>query len=272
MTATLAPARLARPRDAGWFTQTGQVFRRWMTGTLRQAWGPVMSLIQPVIWILLFGQVFSSLGALPAFGDGGYLAYLVPGVLMMTVLYSGAWAGTGYIDDVGSGVMDQLLTAPISRTAIVTGQLLQQLVVNLAQSVVVLGIGYLGGVRYDGGLPGIALALFAATLLAAAFCSMSCAVALTTRNQVALIGLSQVVVLPATFLSMTMMPADLLPDWIAAVAAWNPLTWAVEVGRAGLTGTGDAALVAGQVGLLFALAAAAFCWAVGSLRSYQRSV
>ncbi|UOE44905.1 ABC transporter permease [Agromyces larvae] len=276
MSATIASPASAPVRDAGWSTQTGQVFRRWMVGTARQAWGPVMSLIQPIIWILLFGQVFASLGAFPAFGDAGYLAYLVPGVLMMTVLYSGAWAGTGYIDDIRSGVMDQLLTAPISRTAIITGQLLQQLVINLAQSAIVLGIGWLGGARYPGGLPGILLALAAATLLAAAFCSMSSAVALTTRNQVALIGLSQTVVLPATFLSTTMMPADLLPDWIAAVAAWNPLTWAVEAGRAGLDGTafdgsGDGLLVAGRMLLLALLAAASFVWAVSSLRSYQRS-
>ncbi|WP_394552105.1 ABC transporter permease [Agromyces sp. MMS24-JH15] len=279
MTATLASAAPtpAAIRPAGWFTQTGQVFRRWITTTARQAWGPVMSLLQPVIWILLFGQVFTSLGALPAFGADGYLPYLVPGVLMMTVLYSGAWAGTGYLDDIRSGVMDQLLTAPIARTAIVTGQLLQQLVINLLQSAIVLAIGFAGGARYPGGVGGVALALVAASLLAAAFCSMSTAVALTTRSQVALIGLSQTIVLPATFLSTTMMPAELLPDWIASIAAWNPLTWAVEVGRAGLDGSafdgsGDAALVLGRLGLLAALAGLAFWWSVSSLRSYQRSI
>ena len=94
---------------------------------VRQAWGPVMSLIQPIIWILLFGAVFSSLGELPQFGGEGYIDYLVPGILMMTVLYSGAWAGTGYIDDINSGVMDQYLTSPLSRTAIISGQLAQQL-------------------------------------------------------------------------------------------------------------------------------------------------
>ena len=98
-----------------------------------------MSLIQPVIWIVLFGQVFASLGALPQFGGAGYIDYLVPGILMMTVLYSGAWAGTGFIDDINSGVMDQYLTSPISRSAIISGQLAQQLIVNLAQSLVVLG-------------------------------------------------------------------------------------------------------------------------------------
>ena len=115
-----------------------------------RSWGPVMSLVQPVIWILLFGAVFSSLGALPQFGGEGYIDYLVPGILMMTVLYSGAWAGTGYIDDINSGVMDQYLTSPLSRTAIISGQLAQQLIVNVAQSLVVLGIGWLAGARYPG--------------------------------------------------------------------------------------------------------------------------
>src|SRR6478735_7820017 len=102
MTAVALSMTAIRPSRAGWFTQSGQVLRRWLISSLRQAWGPVMSLIQPVIWIVLFGQVFSALGVLPVFatssGTGGYIAYLVPGILMMTVLYSGAWAGTGFID------------------------------------------------------------------------------------------------------------------------------------------------------------------------------
>lgn len=267
----LAVVPVVRPARAGWFTQTGQVLRRWMIGTLRQAWGPVMSLIQPVIWIGLFGAVFSSLGELPQFGGAGYIDYLVPGILMMTVLYSGAWAGTGFIDDINSGVMDQYLTSPLSRSAIITGQLLQQLIVNLAQSLVVLGIGWLAGARYPGGFGGIAAALAVATLLATIFCCASSAVALTTRNQIALISLSQLIVLPATFLSTTMMPADLLPEWVQSVARWNPMNWAVELGRGGLTGDYPAE---GwwQFGGLVVLAGLALLWAVRSIRAYQRSV
>jgi ABC-2 type transport system permease protein len=266
-----------RPAHASWGAQTGQVFRRWIVGTWRQVWGPAMSLLQPVIWIVLFGQVYTALGALPVFGDGGYIGYLVPGILMMTVLYSGAWAGTGYIDDMNSGVMDQLLSAPLSRSAIVTGQLLQQLVINALQSGIVLGIGALAGARYPGGVGGILLALVAATLLATVFCCASSAVALITRNQVALIGLSQLIVLPATFLSTTMMPAALLPEWVQAVARWNPMTWAVELGRAGLDGSlfdgsADAVLLLGQGGALLGLAALAFAWTVRSIRAYQRSL
>ena len=79
-------------------------------------------------------------------------------------------SGSGYIDDMKSGVMDQLLSAPISRSAIITGQLLQQLVINALQSAIVLGIGWLAGARYPGGVGGIVLALAAATLLATIFC------------------------------------------------------------------------------------------------------
>ncbi len=256
---------------AGWFTQTGQVLRRWLIGTWRQAWGPVMSLVQPLIWILLFGQVFQSLGDLPVFEETGYIDYLVPGILMMTVLYSGAWAGTGYIDDIASGVMDQYLTSPIARTAIITGQLVQQLVINVVQSLVVLGIGWLAGARYPGGVGGLLVVLGVATLLATIFCCCSTAVALMSRSQIALISLSQLIVLPATFLSTTMMPADLLPDWVQTVARYNPRTWAVELGRGGLAGEyPDAAWW--QLSGLTALAALAFVWAVRAIRAYQRSI
>lgn len=256
---------------AGWVTQTGQVLRRWLIATWRQAWGPIMSLLQPVIWIVLFGQVFRSLGALPQFGAAGYIDYLVPGILMMTVLYSGAWAGTGYIDDMRTGVMDQLLTAPISRSAIITGQLVQQLIINLLQSAIVLGIGWLAGARYDGGVGGVLLALAVATMLASIFCCLSTALALATRSQIALISISQIVVLPATFLSTTMMPVELVPDWVRNVSNGNPMTWAVETARAGLAGQ-YASVAWWQVALLAVLVAAAFTLAVRAIRSYQRSI
>jgi len=271
MTTAVATSAVARPARAGWLTQTAQITGRWLTNTRRQVWGAAFSLVQPIVWILLFGQVFSSLGTLPGFGGVGYVTFLVPGVLMMTVLYSGAWAGTGYIDDMKSGVMDQLLTAPVARTAIITGQLIQQLLICLAQSIVVLLIGWLGGAGYPGGVGGMALALLTALLLATIFCSLSTAAALTARNQVALIGISQIVVLPVTFLSTTMMPASLMPEWVQNVSTYNPMTWAVDLARNTLAGTVDGAAI-WQVGGLVALAVLAYIWSVRALRGYQRSL
>lgn len=254
-----------------WLSQATQVFHRWWLSTLRQAWGPVLSLVQPAIWIGLFGQVFRALGDFPAIGSQGYVTYLVPGILMMTVLYSGAWAGSGYIDDMKSGVMNQYLTSPIARSAIIAGQLAQQLVTSIAQSVIVVAIGLAAGARYPGGLPGVILAVVVAAVLASVFCCLSTALALTTRNQVALIGLSQLIVLPATFLSTTMMPPALMPAWVANVSRWNPMSWAVELGRGALDGASPPGALAQAAGLA-AAAVIAFAWAIRCLHRYQRSI
>ncbi|MCX5043941.1 ABC transporter permease [Aldersonia sp. NBC_00410] len=271
MSATIAAARTDADRAASWPVAFTLLFVRWMRGSVRESWGFFIGLLQPVVWIVLFGQVFESIGAIPGFGDENYITFLVPGILMMTVLFSGAWAGTGYIEDIDSGVMNQVLTAPVRRSALLAGQLAQLLVVGLAQSLIVLVIGWLTGARYPGGIEGIVLALVAATLLAAIFCSCSNAVALTARSQVALIGISQMIVLPATFLSTAMMNPDLMPGWAQAVSRYNPVSWAVDIGRAGLAGTHDWTEIAWRMGLLTVLAALAFGWAISAFRSYQRT-
>ena len=96
-------------------------------------------------------------------------------------------------------------------------------------------------------------------------------IALIARSQIALITLSQLIVRPATFLSTTMMPSALMPEWVQLVARLNPMTWAVELGRGGLSGSypAHAGLAVGGLPVLGALA---FCWAVRSMRAYQRSI
>ncbi len=266
MSAVIAPAR------AAWPVQTALVARRWMVDGFRVPWGLGVSLIQPLIWIVLFGNVFRSVAQVPGFGGNSYLTFLVPGVLMMTMLAFGAWAGTGFIDDIRSGVMDRLLSSPVSRSALVAGQLAQQLALSLVQGVVLLAIGWAAGARYGGGVTGLVLSLVASLLLAAAFCSVSAAVALTARDQTALIGISTLVVLPATFLSTALMPVALLPHWVEATARFNPLTWATEIARTAMSGAVDGGIVVSRGLLLLALAAAAYLWSVLAMRRYQRSL
>lgn len=257
---------------APWVVQTSEVTRRWTVDAIRQPWGLGVAIIQPVVWLVLFGNVFSSVATVPGFGADDYMTFLVPGILMMTVLYSGAWAGTGFIDDITSGVMDRMLTSPVSRSSLVAGQLVQQLLVCVVQGVCVIGIGALAGARYDGGIGAMALAIGASLLLAAAFCSLSAAVALLARDQTALIGISTIIVLPATFLSTALMPAALLPDWVQTVARYNPLTWATEIARTAMSSSVDWSVVASRGALLLALAAVVAWWSVRAMRTYQRSL
>lgn len=257
---------------APWPAQTALVCRRWVLGTLRMPWGLGVTVIQPLIWIVLFGNVFRSVTQVPGFGGDSYLSFLVSGILMMTMLYSGAWAGTGFIEDIRSGVMDRLLSSPVSRSSLVAGQLAQQLLLSLVQGVVLLLIGLAAGARYAGGPGGLALALVASLLLAAAFCSVSAAVALTARDQTALIGISTIVVLPATFLSTALMPVTLLPHWVEATARYNPLTWATQIARTAMSDSIDGGIVVSRGLLLLALAAVAYGWSVLAMRRYQRSL
>ena len=232
----------------------------------------VMNVVQPLIWLLLFGQLFKSVVEIPGFeGGDSYLEFLTPGIVMMMALSGSAWAGTSYIQDMDRGVMDRLLTSPTSRGAMMVATLLYQSVLTLVQSLIVLGVAWIGGARFDGGVAGILILLLAAMLLTAAFSALSNAAALLARNQNVLIGISQLITIPLMFLSSALMDTSLSADWVAKVAAFNPFEWAVVAGREALSASPDWASVWGHLGLLAAFTAVLAWVATRAFRVYQRS-
>ena len=82
----------------------------------KPAWVAV-TLIQPMIWLLLFGALFKSVTQIPGFVGGSYIEYLTPGVVIMTAISSAGWSGMAFIDDMRSGVMDRMLASPVRRGA-----------------------------------------------------------------------------------------------------------------------------------------------------------
>jgi ABC-2 type transport system permease protein len=232
----------------------------------------VMNLVQPVIWLLLFGQLFKAVIEIPGFGAGqSYLEYLTPGVVMMLALFGSAWSGTVYIQDMDRGVMDRFLTSPANRGAMIVATLVYQSLLAVLQSLVVLGIAFWAGARFEGGLAGILLLLLGVVLLTAVFSSLSNAVALLARDQTALIGISQLITLPLMFLSSAIMNTSLSPEWVRNVAAYNPFEWAVIVGRQALSATPDAAALWTHVALLLALSLVMATLASSAFRAYQRT-
>ena len=238
----------------------------------RQPMYLAFNLVQPMVWLLLFGQLFTRLADLPGFGSTSYLEYLTPGVVVMTAVFSAGWAGTSFIQDMDRGVMDRNLTSPISRGAMITGSLGYQAVTTVIQSLIVFGVGYLAGARYTGGAVGIALVLVLATLIALAFAAFSDAIALLVRQQEALIAVSQFLALPLTFLSSVMIAPTLMPEWVAAVARYNPVDWAAVASREAMTATPDWGVLATRGGALLGLALVMGWLATRAFRSYQRSV
>ena len=232
------------------------------------------TLVQPIIWLLLFGELFRSVVQIPGFapGSGSYLEFITPGVIVMTALFSSGWAGTVYIEDMNRGVMDRLLASPVRRGAMMIGTLAYQGLTTVLQTLVVLGIAVLAGARFPGGATGVLVTVLAAVLISVIVASLSNALALLLRQQEALIGISQFIVLPLQFLSSAIMDIELAPAWVQDVARCNPVDWAVVAAREALSASPDWSAVASRLGLLAALAALMAWLATRAFGSYQRSL
>lgn len=252
---------------------TGHLTARQIRAFIRVPAYLIMNLVQPIIWLLLFGQLFKAVVNIPGFSGGhSYLVFLTPGIVMMMALFGSSWAGTSYIQDMERGVMDRLLTSPTSRTGMILATMLYQAVLTIIQTLIVLGVAWLAGARFDGGVVGILVMLLAAVLLTFVFSAFSNAIALVTKQHTALIGISQILSFPLMFLSSAIMDTSLSPAWVRDIARYNPFEWAVQAGRGALQATPDWATIWANLGLLAALTVVMTWLATRAFTAYQRSV
>jgi ABC-2 type transport system permease protein len=247
---------------------------RWMRALLRQPAWIVVTLVQPVIWLLLFGALFKSIVNLPGFSSDSYADFLTPGVIVMTALFSAGWAGMGMLQDYERGVLDRFLVTPSSRMALLAGPLVQQAIVTIVQSVIIIVLALaVADAEFAGGVLGALVVLVAAILLGMAIGALSNALALVVRKEETVIATVTSLTLPLSFLSGTFMDLDLAPSWIREAAKYNPLEWAVVAGREALTSDDvDWGVVGTRLGLLALLLIACFAVATRAFRAYQRSV
>lgn len=253
--------------------QTYFMTGRHVRAFIRQPWFVGIVIVQPVVWLFLFGALFSNVTEIPGFGAGGsYLDYLTPGVLVMTALFSCGWSGMGIIEDLDRAIMDRFLVSPVHRSALIAGRTIYELVAFLIQAVIIGAFALLLGAHFAGGILGLAVATLCAMLVGAAFASLSDAFALTLRQRESVIGINSFLVLPLTFLSSAFLPLALAPDWIATAARFNPVAWAVEAGQSALSAEPDPGLIAARLVGLLAVTLLAMWLATRAFRSYQRSI
>jgi ABC-2 type transport system permease protein len=239
----------------------------------RQPAFAVATLVQPIIWLLLFGELFRSVIELPGFAQhGSYLEFITPGVVVMTALFSSGWAGTVYIEDMNRGVMDRMLASPVRRGAMMIGTLAYQSLTTVFQTLVIFVVAFAAGARFPGGITGAAVTIVAAVLISVIVASLSNALALLLRQQEALIGISQFIVLPLQFLSSAVMDTHLSPEWVQTAARYNPVDWAVVASRETLSAEPDWGAVWPRLALLVALAATMAWLGTRAFGRYQRSL
>jgi ABC-2 type transport system permease protein len=245
---------------------------RHIRALLRQPWYIGITLVQPIIWLVLFGSLFRSVTEIPGFTSAAsYLDYLVPGVVAMTALFTASWSGMGLLDDIDRGILDRFLVSPTHRSSLIAGRMVQETLSIAIQALIIGLLAWLLGARFESGPLGYATMVLAAVLLAATFSSLSNATALMLRQRESVIGLNQFMGLPLTFLSAAFMPLALAPDWIATVARFNPFNWAVEAGRNALAGDADPGFILVRLVGLLGVAVVAGVLATAAFGSYQRS-
>jgi ABC-2 type transport system permease protein len=252
-------------------THSGQMTLRSLRALARQPWYVAVTLVQPVIWLLLFGALFDRVTSIPGFTSDDYIEFLTPGVVILTALFSAGWSGMGIITDIDRGVMDRFLVSPVRRSALIIGRSAYQALLTVVQSLIILGLGWVAGARWDNPA-GTLLVLGAAVLLAASFAALSDALALVLRREESVIAAVQFVVLPLSFASATFMQLDLAPGWIQAVARFNPVDWAVQSGRMALTAGADWGAIWPRAGALVVLTVACAAVATRAFNAYTRSI
>jgi ABC-2 type transport system permease protein len=200
----------------------------------KQARDPIELLtraVQPTLWLVVFGQVFARLKQMPT-GGVDYLAFMTPGVLSQSVLFSSIFYGINVIWERDMGVLHRTLVSPASRTALVLGKALFAGVRGLLQSVIVYAVALALGVDLRVGPSALlGVAVFVA-LGSAVFATFSLVIACLVKTRERFMGIGQVLTMPFFFASNAIYPIDLMPRWLQVIAHVNPLSYLVDALRA----------------------------------------
>ena len=199
-----------------------------------------ISLFQPILWLVLFTQIFKSLGGSisSVVGSGTtYLQFFAPGVIIMTVLFSSAFSGFATLMDIDAGILSKMLATPVTRVSIITGRVVATVLVGIIQALIVFIVAAIMGVHVATGAPGVLLVLLLVALLGMGFSAFSNGMALLLRRQETVMAVINLITMPLQFMSTMFMPAQLLPHWLDTVRHFNPVDYAI-VGVRNLMMTG----------------------------------
>jgi ABC-2 type transport system permease protein len=196
--------------------------------------------IQPALWLLVFGEVFTSIHAIPT-GTTRYMDFLAPGILAQSVLFISIFYGIGVIWERDLGLVQKLLVSPVPRAALVLGKALSAGVRALSQAIIVYLLARILGVGMNWNP--LALLGVAATVLlgAALFSTFSLIIACIVKTRERFMGIGQILTMPLFFASNAMYPIEIMPDWLKMVAHVNPLTYVVDAIRAQMLQGGQSA-------------------------------
>jgi ABC-2 type transport system permease protein len=229
-------------------------------------------LIQPMVWLILYGQLFKNVTKLGGFGTSSYITFLAPAIVVMNAFFGATWSGMSMIYDLDHKIVERFLAAPASRLAIVLSQIVRSALTAAIQALVILLVSLALGVRIHTGVLGWLVIILAAILVNSAFAGISQAIALLTRREATMIAVANLIGLPLLFLSSTLLARAQMPHWIRVASRFNPVDWGVKAARAVVLPGTDWGSVGWYLLFLVALSAVTAGFATWTFRAYQRTL
>ena len=209
-------------------------FKRWNLKAVRNPFVLVVSLVQPIIFLVLFTEVFGTVaGGAVSQGLPGisYETYLVPAIAIQVALAAAITSGVGLVNDIENGMFEKVLVTPMNRTAIFVGKTAAELFRIAVQIAIILGLGVALGADVVTGVAGALGIVAVGILFSLWFVAFSNALAILTRDQESTIIGANLLQFPLLFLSSAFLPLSALPDWIQTFARINPVTYGVDAAR-----------------------------------------
>jgi ABC-2 type transport system permease protein len=239
---TASAASVARP--TGLARDTAAVFVRESRPLIRDPFSVVFSLVQPLVFLGLFGPLLVGASG----GDvAGTLQWFVPGILVMVALFGTGSTGANLLFEMQTGSHERTLVAPLSRGALLVGRALKDVVPLVIQGTLVVLVAVPFGFRLD--VPGLVVGLVVLAVFGVGLGSLSYTLALACRNRDWMFWMvHQTLLFPLMILSGMLLPLEEGPAWMQVAAAVNPLSYLVDAERVLLAGDfGDPSILGGAV-------------------------
>jgi len=243
-------------------TDTANVLTRELRPLVREPFGMLISLMQPLVFLALFAPLLPDLGPTTS-----ALQWFVPGIVAMSCLMGSSMVGASLMQEMVTGSHERLLVSPLSRPSLLVGRALREIVPTLGQTALIIAI--VTPFSFDLHLPGVLLGVAILAVFCIGIGALSFALALASKDQDWLFWtVQQTVIFPILLLAGMLLPVDDGPGWLRFLSQLNPLTYVIDAERALFAGTFPAGTVLAGAG------AAAVVSALGlvvGLRSMARS-
>lgn len=242
------------------------IFQRAMRQSLRNPAWVIIGIVQPVLYLALFGPLLQPIIAnTPGFPPGDAYQVLVPALLIQLGMFGSLFAGFSLIQEYRSGVVERMRVTPVSRTALLLGRSMRDVVVLVVQGILLTVVALFFGLRAP--VFGVVIALLLVAVVALATSAASYAMALQLKSEDALAPLLNTIVLPLLLLSGILLPMTLAPAWLFGLSRINPFVYIVDAERAVFRGVLASGTVAVGIVVALALAALTVAWGV---RTFHR--